>query len=144
MRCPGMLWDLPGDIFTNAAGLFFFTACCITVADLLRCYHEQRDCPGSVYRSVKMVFIGYNAFFYLLAVCATGIFCITSKTAPQDEFEPLSMVLNSILDILFGISFCFLSLTCCVMLFVLRNTLKFIRVIIPFCLYCYTVVSFIE
>ena len=134
MRCPGMLADLQGDVLNNAAGLCFFTTSCMTVAELLRSYHEQRDCPGSVYRSLKMVFIGYNAFFYLLAVCATAIFFISSKTTEHDEFEPLSGVLSSILDILFGFSFILLGVCSIVMFFVLRHTLRFIRFIIPFCL----------
>ena len=135
MRCPGMLADLQGDVFNNAAGLFFFTTSCMTVAELLRSYHEQRDCPGSLYRSVKMVFIGYNAFFYLLAICATAIFFISSKTTEQDEFEPLSRVLDSILDILFGFSFTLLGVCSIAVLFILRHTLRFIRLIVPFCLY---------
>lgn len=127
LRCTALLWDLSTGVLSNAAGLFFFAACCIALANLLRTFHCQRDCPGSVYRSVKMVLVGYNVFFVVVEVCMTVAFL----AAPRAQAAATTALLESVLSALFGVSFLFIAITFGVVFVMLRDAWPYLRAVVP-------------
>ena len=135
LRCVALLKDLDRDILSNAAGLFFFTACCIALAHLLKTFHSQRDCPGSRYRSLKMILWGYIVFFTVVEVCMTVAFLVEEPASSGTEAVETTDMLESVLSALFAISFLFISITFFVVFFMLKDAWSYLKAVIPFCLF---------
>jgi len=132
LRIGSLLNNGTNEIVSNFAGLAFFSACCLVVADLLKNYHEQHDTPGSVYISLRNVFIGYNIFFYVLVASITVAMFVVPKTMDSEMGDSVVDAVDSVLSILFGASFAFISITCIVILLTLRKSLNSIKIILPF------------
>lgn len=135
LRCTAFLWDFSTGILSNAAGLFFFAACCIALAHLLKTFHCQRDCPGSVYRSVKMVLVGYNVFFVVVEVCMTVAFLVTQPVSTPAQYAATTLLLESVLSALFAVSFLFIAITFCVVFVMLRDAWPYLKAVVPLCLF---------
>ena len=135
LRCTAFLWDFSTGILSNAAGLFFFAACCTALAHLLKTFHCQRDCPGSVYRSVKMVLVGYNVFFVVVEVCMTVAFLVTQPVSTPAQYAATTLLLESVLSALFAVSFLFIAITFCVVFVMLRDAWPYLKAVVPLCLF---------
>ena len=133
------------EIVSDIAGLLFFSSCCIVLTQVVRNFHEKRDCPNSVYHPMVFVLIGYNVLFYILELCVAGLMIYVNtthtvaKAAVDAEDEEDSTVIiydkitQFIICILFGFSFLFLGATYIVVFFMLRNSWIYFKKIVAFC-----------
>ena len=131
------LKDFDLDVLSNVAGLLFFSACCIALAQLLKTFHRQRDCPGSRYRSLKMILFGYIVFFAIVVLCMTVASVIVAPTSSSDEEDATAMtdMLEAVLSALFALSFLFISITFFIVFFMLKDAWSYLKIVTPFCLF---------
>lgn len=152
VRCVTMAtMDTYGEIFSDFAGLLFFSSCCIVLTQIVRNFHEKRNNRNGVYYSMVFVLIGYNVLFYILEICVAGFTIYATNTSSNksttnsatdnndinadDSVSPIDydVLIRFILCLLFGLSYLFLSVMYVVIFFMLRNSWVYLKKIAIFC-----------